>query len=211
MTMHDYWGRNRSETDRTWNKQIDADWLVFGLIHRRYVHPQSSIVELGFGYNRLLRSLLKHFPHKEFKYTGIDLSPTMVTKAKEEFPEYTFLEGDFSKDPLAIPPHDVIISIVTFKHIFPDFGEALKHLRPVCKQLLFDVPLIYHWRRLPPVIRREEEGYYQRAYSVEEVVQVVVGAGYAIVDSFPVIQNLDNTETFYPPPIIRDMFVVKPA
>ncbi len=105
---------------------------------------ETSILELGPGYGRLLKSFLdKQLSFK--KYVGIDISKNNIDFLKNnfkhkniEFIHSTFLNATIDSY------FDVIYSSLVLKHQFPTFFESLKHIIKFMKKdgiLFFDLPI----------------------------------------------------------------------
>jgi SAM-dependent methyltransferase len=101
----------------------EADWRYL-----RYLIPAgSSVIEIGCGAGHLLASL------NPVRGVGIDLSPQMVGRARENFPHLMFVEGD-AEDPALYQdldgPFDYIV-ISDSIGLFSDCLAALANLRAI--------------------------------------------------------------------------------
>lgn len=206
-----HWVNNDGKEIRSYDKILDADLIVQTLMLKGYLVKGIKILELGFGYNRLLKSLKKFLDR--FEYTGIDINPKLVNEAQLEYPEHRFLVKDILKDEIKADNIDFIISLVTFKHLYPDFGCCLKNITGNFKLLGFDLPLIHYAKFVQPEVLNFDT-YYNKSYSVPEVEGILRREKYEIVDCFPIIHSLElikeerkDFKTRFP--IIRDFFIVK--
>ncbi len=105
---------------------------------------ETTILELGPGYGRLLKSFLrKQFSFK--KYIGIDISKKNIDFLKNNFKQENieFIHSSFVN--LNIDSDvDIIFSSLVLKHQYPTFFESLKHIIKFMKKegiLFFDLPL----------------------------------------------------------------------
>lgn len=91
----------------------------FHALLRRYVTPESRILDLGCGTGANLARLLRlglPFGH----YTGVDFSATMLTLARKRFgglPDVTFSQADATALEDTGERHDVIVSTWLLEHI----------------------------------------------------------------------------------------------
>lgn len=103
------------------------------------IPANASVLDVGCGNGRLLTGL----PSK-IKYTGIDISTTLLTEAKKQFPKHQFIETDITKPDIwkHLPKYDYIFSIAAIHHL-PDtpsqkflLEQIQKHLKPNGKVLI---------------------------------------------------------------------------
>jgi SAM-dependent methyltransferase len=69
---------------------IKTDYEVGAIIDKTAPTERSIILDVGSGTGHHLAKLAEH----KFRVVGIDTSPAMVSKAKENYPDYTFIVGD---------------------------------------------------------------------------------------------------------------------
>ena len=69
---------------------IKTDYEVGAIINKTAPTERSVILDVGSGTGHHLAKLAEH----HFRVIGIDASPAMVSKAKENYPDYTFVVGD---------------------------------------------------------------------------------------------------------------------
>jgi SAM-dependent methyltransferase len=99
-----------------------AEYVEFG--------EDKRILEVGPGYGRLLQACLDEgIPFA--RYCGIDLSKDNCEYLRERFPleNVSFVHGDVETASFDTS-WDVLLSSLTFKHLFPSFEAALRNLRP---------------------------------------------------------------------------------
>jgi len=97
-----------------------AEYASFG--------PEKKILEIGPGYGRLLRACLDlGIPFA--RYHGLDISEEVCNHLRQQFPDenVTFSVGDVEKASFDAA-FDVLLSSLTFKHLFPSIENALGNL-----------------------------------------------------------------------------------
>lgn len=75
------------------------------------------ILDVGCGTGALLRRVVERFP--EAALTGVDISPNMVSAARERVPQglpVTFVEGPAEKLPFEDGQFDLVVSTICFHH-----------------------------------------------------------------------------------------------
>ena len=99
-----------------------------------------TLLDIGCGTAPMLSLLTEKYPNK--KYTGVDLSPNMIEKAKsKKIKNTTFLIGDAEALPLEDNKYDIIINSQSFHH-YPNpedfFHEVERVLKANGKLILRD-------------------------------------------------------------------------
>ena len=132
------WEEEGPNKGLTWGKILTGD--AFINLAKKYdiFSSEKSILELGPGYGRNLKSILaKKIPFKF--YTGVDISNENIEFLKKEFANKNidFVKGDFANVVLD-KKFDIVISSAVLKHQYPTFFKALKNIAQfVCKDGLF--------------------------------------------------------------------------
>jgi hypothetical protein len=94
----------------------------------RFIVPcGSSVFELGMGDGSLVASL------NPSRVSGIDISRTIVTKARERYPEWSWIEGDASKDLPIGQTYDYVIASDFFGYV-EDIQGALEQVHNLCHE-----------------------------------------------------------------------------
>ncbi|HEX7177441.1 MAG TPA: class I SAM-dependent methyltransferase [Pyrinomonadaceae bacterium] len=122
------WRGNEPSTGLTWNKELKGDNFISKVASYNAFGPDSAVLEIGPGYGRLLKAMLTQ--GVSFKnYLGVDLSPDRVRQLKETFAneKIDFRQGDVENVALD-GTFDVVISSLTFKHLYPTFEKSLANL-----------------------------------------------------------------------------------
>src|SRR6185295_16411982 len=160
------WRATAPGPELTWGKELSGDAFVDRALAHHAFGPDRTVLEVGPGYGRILRSCLERSVPFH-RWVGLDLSAENVQHLRQEFPDprVEFVEGD-AESARVDTPVDTVISSLTFKHIYPSFEVALRN---VARQLserglvLFDLiegtRRYFHW----------DEITYVREYSREDV------------------------------------------
>jgi len=160
------WRATAPGPELTWGKELTGDAFVDRALAHHAFGPDRTVLEVGPGYGRILRSCLERSVPFH-RWVGLDLSAENVQHLSREFPDprVEFVEGD-AESARVDTPVDTVISSLTFKHIYPSFEVALRN---VARQLserglvLFDLiegtRRYFHW----------DEITYVREYSREDV------------------------------------------
>lgn len=141
-----------------------------------------SILELGFGYNRLLDSLLKlDFPFKY--YSGIDISEFNVDNAWRISisPRIRFILGDFNEVEFD-ETYDLVISSLTLKHQYPSFEQTLNNIKNYMNEnaiIIFDL-LEGDSEKNRWEVKNEYQNYLA-FYSREEILNVLQATGFGLI------------------------------
>lgn len=112
----------------TWGRIVTGEGFISKISSYNAFMERSVILEVGPGYGRLLKSLLQQgIPFK--KYVGVDISAKNITYLKETFKadNIYFVQGDIESIILE-ERFDVVLSSLTFKHLFPSFEKALNNV-----------------------------------------------------------------------------------
>lgn len=86
-----------------WNSHKSADIRFKNLLADINIESK-SILDIGCGLGDIIPYLNKK--SLKFTYTGIDLLPDFVEKAKEKYPQHTFLAGDYKQ---LMRPADIVL------------------------------------------------------------------------------------------------------
>src|SRR5215471_9967458 len=120
------WRGDEPDAGLTWGVPMVGDEFVQFLLNHVTLRSNSTIVEIGPGYGRILDALLKEaVPFR--RYIGIDISAARVDRLCEKFrdPRIEFREGDILSKFELNAVADLTVSSAVFEHLYPDFGAAL--------------------------------------------------------------------------------------
>jgi SAM-dependent methyltransferase len=188
------WRTHTSAAGLTWGMMLDGAPLVAALA--RHVRLEgASIFEIGPGYGRLLRALL-HSPMclspSLGTYVGLDISAHWTRELAAEFSHeksIEFLQGaaEDADTLLAGRQFDLIVSLLTWKHLYPDFSSVARSCRNLLAadgRLIVDVPETgVAWPAEPdePAGKFEQEtGTFTRTYSRAEIAALLRSANFSI-------------------------------
>ena len=161
----------------TWGMELPGDAFVEAAERHGAFGPDRSVLEIGPGYGRLLASALER--GEEFgRWLALDISPEVVRHMDERFddPRVEARVGDAEAAQLG-EAFTTVLSSLTFKHLYPDFGAALRNLRSALGPdavVLFD--LIEGDRRWV----QYDGATYVRAYGHQEVESLLTESGYEL-------------------------------
>jgi SAM-dependent methyltransferase len=139
---------------------------------------EKNVLEIGPGYGRLLKACLQHkVPFKN--YFGVDISLQNIEWLQQNFPlpNVRFIHGDVETISFE-DRFDIVLSSLTFEHLFPSFEKALKNVvNYVNPSGMFLFDLIEGERAY-----FEDDGVtYIRHYTRQEIVQILHNASLELV------------------------------
>jgi ubiquinone/menaquinone biosynthesis C-methylase UbiE len=116
---------------RPWADATGADtrrWFLSETLAR--ISKGADVLELGCGPGSDAVRLAAHR-----RYTGVDISPVMLSIARERVPRGTFIEHDLTTLDLPEASFDAVVSLYVFGHLpaaehQPTFEQAFRWLRP---------------------------------------------------------------------------------
>ena len=76
-----------------------------------------ELLDLGCGTSQFYEYIVGQGREDEVRYSGLDLSPTLLERARAKFPQIKYYEVDLIVDPEALPSFDYVVvnGIFTFK------------------------------------------------------------------------------------------------
>ena len=118
------WVQSKPDLHLTWNKQIPGDNFVKKVLGYATISDK-NILEIGPGWGRLLKAILKENLSFE-NYYGIDISEKNIAYLKNTFqtPNIHFIHAN-AEDVILNSTFDIVISSLTFKHMYPSFEKLL--------------------------------------------------------------------------------------
>jgi SAM-dependent methyltransferase len=121
--------RQAEPTDAlTWGRMLTGDGFIAKVSSYEVFDHEKSILEIGVGYGRLLKACIEQkIPFKN--YYGVDLSVKNVKHLQDIFPvaNINIIQGDAEKVSFDAR-FDVVLSSLTFKHLFPSFENTLRNV-----------------------------------------------------------------------------------
>lgn len=110
------------------------EWFEFNEF-AKYIKPNSAVLDFGCGNGRLLR----FFKDKNIVYTGIDISPKLISIAKnqknlEQLPPHEFICTDFTNLQFKKQRFDIVLAIASIYHV-PSKELRLKIFQEVSRVL----------------------------------------------------------------------------
>lgn len=170
------WIHSKPNNDLTWGVEVAGDSFVRKVSSYGVFGSQKTILEVGPGKGRILKSLMNlGMPYG--RYVGVDISAKNVMYLRENFsnPRHDFIVGDIETVELE-ESFDIVLSSLTFKHLFPSFRKALlnilTHMNPDAI-IFFDLP--------EGALKCFHNGAYIRWYSKSEVRDILRDSNLMIV------------------------------
>jgi 2-polyprenyl-3-methyl-5-hydroxy-6-metoxy-1,4-benzoquinol methylase len=119
------WVQSNPDLHLTWNRDISGDAFIQRVLMYTTIQSGKNILEIGPGWGRLLKAILKENLSFE-NYYGIDISEKNIAYLKNTFQTSNihFIHGN-AEDVKLNTIFDIVISSLTFKHIYPSFEKLL--------------------------------------------------------------------------------------
>lgn len=186
------WRQTKPDTALTWGARIAGDNFISKASSYGMFDPEKVILEIGPGYGRLLEACLRQkIPFK--KYVAVDISLENVKYLRKTFPttDVQIIHGDIEKASFE-DRFDVILSSLTFKHLFPSFEEALRNVASfVNPGSMFFFDLIEGKKRY-----FEDDGVtYIRWYTRQEILRILCNVFLEVVAFDQIQHDLSNNFT----------------
>jgi len=188
IKSREVWHSATPSVHLTWRMELTGDnFIAKARFYGAFQTPQ-SILEIGPGYGRLLSSILNwKLPFK--KYTGLDISPNNVSFLQKKFgnDKICFIQGDADNAKLN-DKFDVVISSLTFKHLYPTFEKALVNITSSVNpggKFVFD--LMEGERTF---VERDTNAY-SRQYTKPKVLKILENCGLKLV----AFDNVEHART----------------
>lgn len=150
----------------------------------KYIRPGSSVLDIGCATGGFIHVFLEYEP--TISYTGVDISPEMISRARELHPGIHFEVADGNRLPFADKSFSIVF-ISGALHMAPNWREILAEAWRVTKDFfIFDVRL----REKPPVIEDSTISYEKIAFSGAWDGKTIVP--YIIVDVRSFLRELEQ-------------------
>jgi 2-polyprenyl-3-methyl-5-hydroxy-6-metoxy-1,4-benzoquinol methylase len=137
------WREAKPNKHLTWNKEVSGDAFIKKVLTYDQFQIDKNILEIGPGYGRLLKAILnENLPFKN--YYGVDLSAQNVSHLQKTFetPNIHFINGNAEDVVMPDIEFDIVLSSLTFKHMYPTFERSLQNISTYVKQngtIFFDL------------------------------------------------------------------------
>lgn len=148
----------------------------------RFVVPRSrSVLELGCGTGDLLKAL------EPRRGLGVDISPEMIRKASEKYPDLEFRVGDMEQLDAWGETFDVLV-LADVVGLLQDVEETFRRLRPFCRPETRVIISYYNFLWEPVLSAGERMGLkmpqkHQNWLSAEDIGNLLSLTGYEVVKS----------------------------
>jgi SAM-dependent methyltransferase len=187
------WKADEEEAELTWGSFMTGDSFLDVVAKRHAFAGCQTILEVGPGYGRLLKTLLqRELPFAD--YVGLELSAARTQRLTQRFPRkgIRFIQADVMADTFDLRA-DVIFCSSTFEHLFPSMARALQNLKKMSRpgtKLFID--FIAHDDEL--ITERayfESSTAYIRVYSRAEIERFFADAGFAMLGIETIVLGKD--------------------
>lgn len=122
------WRQSQPDPGLTWGREVTGGNFISKASSYGAITHEKTVLEIGPGYGRLLRACLDQGIRFK-KYVAVDISLDNVKYLQETFPieRVSFIHGDIENISFD-DRFDVMLSSLTFKHLFPSFEQALSNV-----------------------------------------------------------------------------------
>lgn len=190
------WRQAKPSEALTWGRSVTGDAFIERVEAYGGFGADKQVLEIGPGYGRLLRACLdRRTPFGS--YTVVDLSEHNIAYLRRQFPDPRVTTVVADAEGMSLTGRfDLVLSSLTFKHIFPDFTLALRnsavHLEDEGR-IFFDLFESTVVDRLFRTARYfENETTYIRRYTRREVGEILDAVGLDLVGFDTVRHDADN-------------------
>lgn len=160
----------------------------------KYIHAGSSVLDVGCATGGFLHVFEEYEP--TISYTGVDISPEMISQARKLHPGIRFDVADGDRLPFADNSFNIVF-ISGALHMAPNWRDILAEAWRVTQDyFIFDVRL----REKPPVIEDSTISYEKIAFNGAWDKKTIVP--YIIVDVMSFVSELDRLR---PAPAFRQL------
>jgi SAM-dependent methyltransferase len=172
------WRETKPDPGLTWGQELTGEAFVSKVESYASFDDETTVLEIGPGYGRILRSFLaRGIPFKE--YYGLDISEQNVEYLRKLFPQATvhFIQADIEVASFPFQ-FDVGFSSLVFKHLYPSFEAALRN----CSRYMSP-----HGRLIFDLIEGDQRRWnpygdtYVRRYRRDEVLEILGKVGLELV------------------------------
>ncbi len=183
------WRRTKPTVGLTWGIEVTGDEFIAKVSSHDVFDPETTILEIGPGYGRLLKSCVEQkLPFQ--KYVAVDLSIDNVQYLQHNFrmANVNTIHADVEKVSFE-ESFDVVLSSLTFKHLFPSFENLLRNvLKYVNDGGMFFFDLIEGRKRFFETDKPESEIAFVRWYTRSEILEILESVSLELV-AFDQVQH----------------------
>ena len=180
------WRNVRPKSGLTWGRELTGEAFVSKVESYASFDDETTVLEIGPGYGRILRSFLaRGIPFKE--YYGLDISEQNIEHLRKEFPQAAvhFVRADIESATLPFL-FDVGFSSLTFKHLYPSFEDSLRN----CSRYMSpDSRFIFDLIEGTHTYFTHDDRTYIRQYRREEVLEILERVGLEFVAFAEVVHD----------------------
>jgi SAM-dependent methyltransferase len=183
------WRRTTPDPGLTWGVELTGEAFISKLEAHASFDDETTVIEIGPGYGRILRSFLaRGIPFKE--YYGVDIAEQNVEYLQKEFGQGAvhIMQADIEVATLPFR-FDVGYSSLVFKHLYPSFEATLRNCSRYMNpggRFIFD--LIEGDKK---VVHPQTKTYVRR-YRREEVLEILENVGLELVAFDEVVHDPEH-------------------
>lgn len=181
--IYNFWKNNSLENIKpATGQEFPEGWNVVEFF-KKFMSPEDygETVEIGCGYGRLCKAFDPEI------YTGLDISPSAIEKARSLNPEYDF-EVITEKRVKRLYPHSrtKLLYTVLLHQSDEDIEAAIENLCETSRRIIVAEVCGRDWRRAgnPPVFNREPEEYIHMFQAYDRGLSTMIKKPYVRYKNF---------------------------
>jgi 2-polyprenyl-3-methyl-5-hydroxy-6-metoxy-1,4-benzoquinol methylase len=177
------WVQAKPDLHLTWRKQISGDAFIKQVLRYTTIQPGKNILEIGPGWGRLLKSILDQDLLFD-NYYGVDISGENIDHLKRTFQAANihFIQGN-AEDLKLHTTFDIILSSLTFKHVYPSFEKLLTNV----SQYLNKNGMVFFDVIEDDLAFFDKDGTFIRCYTKPQIKDIIQRSNLDLVDFDTVI------------------------
>jgi SAM-dependent methyltransferase len=184
------WREVKPNPGLTWGRELTGEAFVSKVESYASFDDETTLLEIGAGYGRILRSFLaRDIPFGE--YYALDISKQNIEYLRKRFPQadVQFMEADIESASLPFV-FDVGFSSLTFKHLYPSFEASLRN----CSRYMSPGgTFIFDLIEGPRTYFTHDNRTYIRQYRREEVLEILGKAELKLLAFDEVVHDPQHT------------------
>ncbi len=193
------WRDDEPDAGLTWGVPMTGAEFVRFMLSHVSLDGNSTVVEVGPGYGRILDALLASDAGFA-RYIGLEISAARTARLRERFtdPRIEFRQVDVLRPVALGRMADVTFSSAVFEHLYPDFEAALTTIAACTRP---GGAVVLDFVRADEALEEaaswfEKETTYIRLYSGDELRRLFARAGFSIdaIEKISFGEDIDGRE-----------------